>query len=90
MDALGVAVASGAGYFVGDGVVFGDGEGGAFAVAGVAVALGVDYVDGGGCAGGILSRYRVLSFMLGITAWTGINSRTPTAGSPRNNPLRRV
>ena len=48
---LGVAVASGAGYVVGDGVVFGDGEGGALAVAGVAVALGVDDVDGGGRAG---------------------------------------
>ena len=40
-----------AGYFVGDGVVFGDGEGGALAVAGVAVALRVDDVDGGGSAG---------------------------------------
>ena len=56
MDALGVAVlglplASGARLFVGDGVVFGDGEGGAFAVTGVAVALGVDDMDGGGSAG---------------------------------------
>ena len=47
---FGGAVASGAGYVVGDGVVFGDGEGGALAVAGVAVALGVDHVDAGGGA----------------------------------------
>ena len=47
----GGAVASGAGYVVGDRVVFGDGEGGALAVAGVAVALRVDDMDGGGSAG---------------------------------------
>ena len=46
----GVAVASGACYVVGDGVAVGDGEGGALAVAGVAVALRVDYVDAGGGA----------------------------------------
>ncbi len=55
-DALGVAVggiavATGAGYIVGDGVAVGDGEGGTLAVAGVAVALGVGDVDGGGSAG---------------------------------------
>ena len=39
------------GYFVGDGLAVGHGEGGALAVAGVAVALRVDDVDGGGSAG---------------------------------------